>query len=56
VNASSPTSANDMPVSNEALGRILWLGMSEWFLSSRCCATNRKVAGSILDGVIGISH
>ena len=27
--------------------------MAQWL---RCCATNRKVAGSIQDGVIGIFH
>ena len=27
--------------------------VAEWL---RCCATNRKVAGSIPDGVIGIFH
>ena len=27
--------------------------IAQWL---RCCATNRKVAGSILDGVIGIFH
>ena len=34
---------------------ILLLGtaVAQWL---RCCATNRKVAGSISDGVIGIFH
>ena len=34
---------------------IFWLGtaVEQWF---RCCATNRKVAGLIPDGVIGIFH
>jgi len=27
--------------------------VAQWL---RCCATNRKVAGSILNGVIGIFH
>ena len=27
--------------------------MAQWL---RCCATNRKVAGSIADGVTGIFH
>jgi len=27
--------------------------VAQWL---RCCATNRKVAGSILDGVIGTFH
>ena len=27
--------------------------VAQWL---RCCATNRKVAGSIPDGVIGIFH
>jgi len=27
--------------------------VAQWL---RCCATNRKVAGSIPDGVIGILH
>ena len=32
-----------------------WLGtaVAQWL---RCCATNRKVAGSIPDGIIGIFH
>jgi hypothetical protein len=34
---------------------IVWLGtvVAQWL---RCCATNRKVVGSIPDGVIGIFH
>ena len=32
---------------NAKLGKEIWL---------RCCARNRKVAGSIPDGVIGIFH
>ena len=34
------------------------LGAHQIFLVSglRCCATNRKVTGSIPDGVIGIFH
>jgi len=31
----------------------LWTAAAQWL---RCCATNRKVAGSIPDGVIGIFH
>jgi len=27
--------------------------MAQWL---RCCATNQKIAGSILDGVIGTFH
>jgi len=27
--------------------------MEQWL---RCCATNRKIAGSIPDGIIGIFH
>ena len=38
--------------------------LAEWIITAgtavaqwlRCCATNRKVAGSIPDGVIGIFH
>ena len=30
-----------------------WTAVAQWL---RCCATNRKVAGSIPDGVIGIFH
>ena len=33
--------------------RILGTAVAQWL---RCCATNRKVAGSIPDGVIGIFH
>ena len=29
------------------------LAVAQWL---RCCATNRKVTGSIPDGAIGISH
>ena len=29
------------------------IAVAQWL---RCCATNRKVAGSIPDGVIGIFH
>ena len=32
---------------------FLGTAVAQWL---RCCATNRKVAGSIPDGVIGISH
>ena len=33
---------------------LLWgIAVAQWL---RCCATNRKVAGSIPDGVIGIFH
>ena len=32
---------------------IMGTAMAQWL---RCCATNRKVAGSIPDGVIGIFH
>jgi hypothetical protein len=31
--------------------KFLWTAVAKWL---RCCATNRKVAGSISDGVIGI--
>jgi len=33
--------------------RDLGTAVAQWL---RCCATNRKVAGSIPDGVIGIFH
>ena len=32
---------------------FVWTAVSRWL---RCCATNRKVAGSIPGGVIGIFH
>ena len=32
---------------------IVSISVAQWL---RCCATNRKVAGSIPDGVIGIFH
>ena len=33
---------------------IVWgTAVAQWI---RCCATNRKVAGSIPDGVIGVFH
>ena len=31
----------------------IWTAVAQWL---RCCATNRKVAGSIPDGVIGVFH
>ena len=36
-----------------ALARQGGTAVAQWL---RCCATNRKVAGSIPDGVIGIFH
>jgi len=33
-----------------------YVGGTQWRSWLRCCATNRKVAGSIPDGVIGIFH
>ena len=33
--------------------RFLGTAVAQWL---RCCATNRKVAGSIAAGVIGIFH
>jgi hypothetical protein len=33
--------------------RIWWAAVAQWL---RCCATNRKVAGLIPDGVTGIFH
>ena len=33
--------------------KLLATAMAQWL---RCCAINRKVAGSIPDGVIGIFH
>jgi len=33
--------------------QIILTAIAQWL---RCCATNRKVAGSIPDGVIGIFH
>ena len=35
------------------LSACLAAAVAQWL---RCCATNRKVAGSIPDGVIGILH
>ena len=32
---------------------VLGTAVAQWL---RCCATNRKIAGSIPDGVIGIFH
>jgi len=31
----------------------MWHAVAQWL---KCCAANRKVAGSIPDGVIGIFH
>ena len=33
--------------------KVRGTAVAQWL---RCCATNRKVAGSIPDGVIGIFH
>ena len=38
---------------NMALNKHMVTAVAQWL---RCCATNRKVAGSIPDGVIGIFH
>jgi len=35
------------------ISKLLGTAVAQWL---RCCATNRKVAGSILAGVIGIFH
>ena len=37
----------------EELITVRGTAVAQWL---RCCATNRKVAGSIPDGVIGIFH
>ena len=37
----------------ELLNVKLVVGVAQWL---RCCATNRKVAGSIPDDVVGIFH
>ena len=36
-----------------SLARYLGTAVAHWL---RCCATNRKVAGSIPDGVTGVFH
>ena len=38
---------------NKMLHTGMGTAVAQWL---RCCATNRKVAGSIPDGVIGIFH
>ena len=38
---------------NKTNGHFLGTAVAQWL---RCCATNRKVAGSIPAGVIGIFH
>ena len=40
-------------VNKEQLQNYMGARGAQWL---RCCATNRKVAGSIPDGVIGIFH
>ena len=42
-------------VPHNICGSSVWRGtaVAQWL---RCCATNRKVAGSIPDGVIGSFH
>ena len=40
-------------VNKETYRDILGTAVAQWL---RCCATNRKAAGSIPDGVIGIFH
>ena len=41
------------PLTTEFYEKVKGTAVAQWL---RCCATNRKVAGSIPDGVIGISH
>ena len=41
------------PQKNRTAYVIMGAAVAQWL---RCCATNRKVAGSIPDGVIGIFH
>jgi len=41
------------PRTIELYEKVKWTAVSQWL---RCCATNRKVAGSIPDGAVGISH
>ena len=38
------------------IGLAVYAGGTRWFSWLRHCATSRKVAGSIHDGVIGIFH
>ena len=40
-------------ISFSLVHQLLGTAVAQWL---RCCATNRKVAGSIPDGVIGIFH
>ena len=37
----------------KTLSKLSGTAVAQWL---RCCATNRSVAGSIPDGVIGICH
>ena len=52
----------DRPARSELLYRLSYPGPIMYTINPinaqwlRCCATNRKVAGSIPDGVIGIFH
>ena len=39
--------------SYDTIVNYILIVVAQWL---RCCATNRKVAGSIPDGVIGIFH
>jgi len=43
-----------LPLGNNPGTHFFWgIAVAQWL---RCCATNRKVDGSIPDGVIGIFH
>jgi len=46
-------SVADICIYLQAFYVTLGTAVAQWL---RCCATNRKVAGSIPDGVIGIFH
>jgi hypothetical protein len=54
-NLGTSTSSNPVGLSRPVMGLLYLKGTSvaQWL---RCCATNRVVAGSIPDGVIGIFH
>ena len=53
MSISQPSSLTNFRIKSNTSTRYTGTVVAQWL---RCCATNRKVAGSIPDGVIGIFH
>ena len=48
--------ANKSPWTETPFNTLFWFTVKRWRSWLKHCATNRKVAGSIADGIIGIFH